>query len=286
MWTRGRVPYFALTAVAVSVSLSSTFFAQTMNRPTERLIHQVDHVILASDNAEALYRLFSEKLQIPIAWRFQSYGTFASGGVSLGSINLELLLAQHGPYGLTRMALEPESLSTVLPALDARDVPHAEPAPYSQKDPSGVDHILWTTVGMPLIVPAKTVFLCKYNTDVEERRRRTTDELQKNGGGPLGIEFPAAIVLGVRELTSAESHWTKLLAPVRPTDGKWDLGAGPAIRLVADDQDHLAIMQIKVKSLQRARSFLMHEQLLGLDTEREISMDPSRVSGADIRFVE
>jgi hypothetical protein len=32
------------------------------------------------------------------------------------------------------MALEPELLSTVLPALNARRVPHEKPAPYKQKD--------------------------------------------------------------------------------------------------------------------------------------------------------
>ena len=38
-----------------------------------------------------------------------------------------------------------------------------EPAPYSQKDPSGVEHVLWTTVGMPMMAPANTILLCKYN---------------------------------------------------------------------------------------------------------------------------
>lgn len=289
MWTRGRLPYFALTILAGTIPLSSSFFAQTKDgpdRPTERLIRQVDHVILASDNAEGLYRLFSERLQIPVAWPYRSYGTFSSGGVILGTIALELLFAQHAPYGLTRMALEPDSLSTVLPALDVRHVPHLEPAPYKQKDPSGVEHVAWTIVDMPTIAPANTIFLCKYNADVEERRRRTIEELRKTGGGPLGIESPMEVVLGVRDLAAAEGQWANLLAPLRPSDGTWPLGSGPAIRLVANQEDQLAILRIKVRSLERARGFLKREQLLGLNGEREISIDRSRVSGADMRFVE
>jgi hypothetical protein len=95
-----------------------------------------------------------------------------------------------------------------------------------------------------------------------------------------------AIVLGVRELAAAERQWMKLLAPIRPNGGVWDLGAGPAIHLVADDEDRVVMLRIKVKSLERVRTFLEREHLLGQSWEREISMNRSRVSGADIRFVE
>jgi hypothetical protein len=139
---------------------------------------------------------------------------------------------------------------------------------------------------MPMIAPTNAIFLCKYNVDVDKRRRLTTEELRNNGGGPLGIESPTDVVLGVRDLAGAEDRWTKLLAPMRPSNGVWRLNSGPAIRLVADREDHIAILRIKVKSLERARAFLKSEQLIGRDVEGEISINPSLISGADIRFVE
>ena len=76
---RKWLSYLGLTIVAGSITLSSTFFAQTNEGRPERLIRQIDHIILASHNAEVLYRLFAENLEMPIAWRFRSYGTNCAG---------------------------------------------------------------------------------------------------------------------------------------------------------------------------------------------------------------
>jgi hypothetical protein len=66
----------------------------------------------------------------------------------------------------------------------------------------------------------------------------------------------------------------------------WQLGSGPAIRLVAGQEDRLALLRLKVKSLERARAFLKTENLLGADTGREISLERSRLRGVDLRLIE
>jgi len=43
---------------------------------------------------------------------------------------------------------------------------------------------------------------------------------------------------------------------------------------------------VGVMSLQRARAFLREKGLLGADSQRETSIDPSKIQGLDIRVVE
>jgi hypothetical protein len=56
--------------------------------------------------------------------------------------------------------------------------------------------------------------------------------------------------------------------------------------LVAAQEDHFVMLRVKVKSLERARAFLKGQNLLGVDGEHEISLDPTHIAGADIRLVE
>lgn len=255
--------------------------------PAHVLVRQIDHILIASDEPEQLFRLFSEKLGLPVAWPFRSYGQFSSGGVSLGNVNLELIGSEHRQFGLAAVALEPTSLTEVLRTLDAQGLKHGAPAPFSQRDSTGVERLLWTTVNMTNLPPAGTVFFCKYNFDVDERRALIHRELENHGGGPLGIESAMELVLGVRNMAAAQHDWSILLGSTQPSqDPLWQNGSGPAIRLVAAQEDHLVLLRVKVKSLERARAFLNGQNLLGVDGEHEISVDPTHIAGADIRVVE
>jgi hypothetical protein len=250
---------------------------------------QVDHIMISSNEPEQLFRLFSEKLGFPTAWAFQSYGTFSSGGVGFGNVNIEVIAAHGRPTGLVGVALEPDSLSQLVSELDDRGLNHKAPAPFYQKDSSGKDVLRWTTVGLNDLPPAPgfAVFFCKYNIDVVARRSSIQRELQGHGGGPLGIESTAELVIGVRDIAAAQGEWRLLLGPERAShELLWQLGTGPSIRLVADQEDRFAQLRLKVKSLERARAFLKGENLLGVDAGREISIEPSRVAGVDLRLVE
>jgi hypothetical protein len=260
---------------------------QASHLPREVLVRQIDHILIGSDFPEELFRLFSEKLGLPVVWPFQSYGQFSSGGVGFGNVNIELIRAQRPESGLIGVALEPSSLSEVLSGLDAQGLKHGAPAPFHQKDPSGAERLLWTTVQMTSLPPASTIFFCKYNFDVDGRRASIQRELQNRGGGPLGIESVMELAIGVRDMAAAQRDWSILLGPVRAGQERvWQIGSGPEIRLVAAQEDHLVQLRVKVKSLERARAFLKGENLLGLDAGNEISFDQSHVTGADIRLVE
>jgi hypothetical protein len=244
--------------------------------------------LIGSNEPEQLFRLFSEKLGLPVAWPFRSYGQFSSGGVGLGNVNIELVGSEHRQSGLTAVALEPTaSLSEVLSRLDAQGLKHGTPAPFFQKDSSGTKRLLWTTVNMMTLPPRGTVFFCKYNFDVNERRALINRELQSHGAGSLGIESVMELVIGAKDMAAAQHDWGILLGPVPPSqEPLWQIGTGPAIRLVAAQEDHFVLLRLKVKSLDRARAFLKRQNLLGVDGQHEISLDPTHIAGADIRLVE
>jgi hypothetical protein len=245
--------------------------------------------MISSNQHEQLFRLFSEKLGIPTAWAFESYGTFSSGGLGFGNVNIEVIQAQGRATGIVGVALEPDSVSELVSGLDDRRLKHRAPAPFYQKDSSGKDVLRWTTVGLSDLPPAPgfAVFFCKYNSDVVARRTRIQHELQSHNGGPLGIESTAELVIGVRDIPAAQRDWRLLLGPERASqESLWQLGSGPSIRLVADQENRFALLRLKVKSLQRARAFLKGENLLGVDTGREISFELSHVAGVDLRLIE
>ncbi len=286
-----------LHALAGLLCLSGAAFAQSSSPPGADPVRQVDHILILTNDPEPVFRLFSETLALPIAWPYQSYGAFASGGVSFGNVNLEIVKmatpdtarsaenqAQRADKGLAAFALKPSSVAEIVAWLDARGLKHAMPAPFHQKDPSGKEQLLWTVIRTSL-PPAQCAFFCKYTFDRSAERARLAQVLAHRDGGPLGIRSAAELVLGVRDLAGAQRDWQSLLG--RPASGaRWELGSGPAIRLIAAQEDRLTTLRIKVKSLVAARAFLRSQNLLGLDTPREIALRPSAVGSADIRLVE
>jgi hypothetical protein len=287
--TNRRLSHVAFTLFVLS-ALSRGICAQTSHVPLQALIRQIDHILIGSDQAEELFRLFSEKLSLPVVWSFQSYGSFSSGGVSVGNVNIELVRRPgpdaHSMAGLLGVAFNPNNLAEVLPELELRGLKHDTPAPFFAKDGSA-QRLFWTTVQLPTLQGPRMAFLCKYNFDVEERRAKFERELQNRHGGPLGVESAVELVIGVKDMTAAVREWGVLLGPVQAGQAAvWRIGSGPAIRLVAAHADQLLLLRVRVKSIDKARAFLKRENLLGLDAEREISLDRSRAGDADIRLVQ
>ena len=68
--------------------------------------------------------------------------------------------------------------------------------------------------------------------------------------------------------------------------GLWQLGDGPAIRLVQAAENELQGLVITVASLPRAESFLREKALLGTATKEGLTIDVSRIEGLNIRIIE
>jgi hypothetical protein len=48
------------------------FFSISLNAQ----INRVDHFFASSPKAEKLFKLFKEKLELPVAWEYQNWGSF------------------------------------------------------------------------------------------------------------------------------------------------------------------------------------------------------------------
>ena len=87
------------------------------------IIEQVDHLLIDAGDADELFRLFAEKLELPVAWPFNDYGGFQSGGVSLGNLNLECFATADSPREpelqgrLVGISFDPAPLGEVMPLL-------------------------------------------------------------------------------------------------------------------------------------------------------------------------
>jgi len=84
--------------------------------PSRAVVAQIDHVVVESTDPAALFTLFTEVLQLPVAWPFAAYPGFASGGAFLGNANVEALTlgdpatptaAAPGRAQLAALAFEP-----------------------------------------------------------------------------------------------------------------------------------------------------------------------------------
>jgi hypothetical protein len=93
------------------------------------------------------------------------------------------------------------------------------------------------------------------------------------------------VVIGVNDLAAARQLWQRLLDPSAAIGDTWHVGDGPAIRLVPAAQNRVDTLVIRVASLDRARTFLRGNGLLGTETDSHITIDPKKIGGLDLRLV-
>lgn len=186
-------------------------------------------------------------LGLPQAWPFSNYGFFASGGVSLGNLNLEFVEAQGTfvatkPAQITGLGFEP-----AIPIddaygkrLDERHVDHSSPMP----GPS------WTNMSFTGLGGDLQVFATDYHVDDKPKadlaRRKPLDDVH---GGRLGLTGAGELMIGVPDLKAASQRWEALFDPALPdTAVRWSLGSGPAVRLVQHNRDAVLGLALDVRN--------------------------------------
>ena len=89
-------------------------------------INKIDHFFISSPQSKDLYTLFTTEFNLPVVWNYQTWGSFSSGGVSLGNVAFEFV--QDGPDQITvyhGIALEPkQTAAEIVPILDSADISH------------------------------------------------------------------------------------------------------------------------------------------------------------------
>jgi len=291
----------ATSLLAASILLAVTDFDLSAQR-TSTPVRRIDHIMIRSDEPAKVFGFFTEVLRLPVAWPMMSPREgVATGGVGFGNVNVEAIRfpgqkSQTGKDRLLGFAFEPSPLAECLAELDRRGIRHGELRPLISTAPDGSTRTLWTNVTLPQYSDGEAadatmhVFLSEYSptyTNVEERRERLRKQLAESGGGPLGVETVTEVVLGVTDMKVAVGLWQKLLDPT-PLLGPsmWQVGDGPAIRLVHAKENVAQRLVITVASLPRAKAFLETRGLLGTHSEKEATIDPSRIQGLNISFEE
>ena len=134
------------------------------------------------------------------------------------------------------------------------------------------------------------VFLVKYNPtwrDIDAERRISKAQLEMRAGGLLGLIRVKEVAVGTTQLTHSSALWRKLLRPALEETGLcWQVGDGPALRVITAERDGIHHMVWEVASLADAHAALTALDLLGSVMPDEITLDPAKCFGLDIRLVE
>lgn len=189
----------------------------------EPLIDGVDHVYVPMRDASAAFAVLVGHRRLPPLWPFTSFGAFSSGGVSVGSIKLEVIeanaaapwcLAQDPPQ-IQGVAFRPAGPvdGAYLATLDGRAIARTEPERFTRDGKPA-----WTNVYFTKLIGATAgAFVCDYHApeprDVERRRR----VLAECDGGCLGVLDAIELVVGTRDLSAASARWQTAVrsAPAR-----------------------------------------------------------------------
>ena len=294
----GRTIACALVALLMLRSVELT----AQRRPAERPLRQIDHVMIKADDPREVLAFFTETLGLPIAWRVEERGGVASGGVGFGNVNVEAIrfpgqASLSSRAQLTGFGFEPASMRACLDELQRRGVPHGPLRPLISTDTDGAKRSLFTNVTLlglsdsALPVDATMhIFVSEYDpryVDVASRRARLGKELTASRGGPLGVESMKEIVVGTSDVATMRPRWQRLLDPARPTRaGAWQVGTGPAIRIVPAKENRVEALVVRVRSLARAKAFLHTHGLLAREPAAEVMLDPSKVFGIKMRLVQ
>jgi len=130
-------------------------------------------------------------------------------------------------------------------------------------------------------------FLVKYTFDQDRVRADLQQDLLARGGGPLGLERLAEVVVGATDPAAAARRWQAFLTPMAPAEtGYWVIGAGPALRLESAAVDAIEALVLQVSSLATAEGFLREQGLLGEAGDGWVALAPEATQGVTIRLCE
>ena len=293
---RARVCVSLAVILAVGVS---EIRSQT-RRVTAQPIRQIDHIMIRTGNPRELYGFFAETLQLPIAWPMTSpRAGVITGGVAFGNVNVEAIQVpgQTDPRPrLIGFAFEPSALDESLVELNRRGLTSGQRRPLVATGPDGSKRTLWTNVTLRQFSDSDSpadatihIFLSEYSpayVNVDERRAHLRRQLVDQRGGPLGVVDVKEVVIGTVDLEMARALWQRLLDPTPPaTSNSWQIGNGPAIRLVPAVENGIQALIVRVAAIERAKAFLRDKQMLRAESDGQVAIDPSKIGGLDIRLV-
>lgn len=226
-----------------------------------RLVDGVDHVYVPVADATAAHAVLADDLRLPVLWPVTDFGPFTSAGTSVGSIKLEVIepapeapwSTPHQPPRLQGVALRPSAAvdADYLTEVDHRGIHRTSPARFDRDGRPAWTNVYFTD----LIGDTAGAFVCDYHLPESRDLERRRQVLTECGGGRLGVVDAVELLIGTRDPDAAARRWQPLLGPPEPGGHlTWHPVVGPAIRLVAGQDervDHLALAVRSVGAAER-----------------------------------
>ena len=269
--------------------LVSVCFVLTFTR-IHAQVNKIEHFFASSPKPEKLFDFFSGELGLPVLWSFQSFGDFASGGVTLGNVAFELVTFKGADTtSFNGIALEPiRHMEEFEKELDRLGIAH------DTIDNSNVSKGLngtlrgWSTLTPKNLLPDEAnLFVCDYKSrqQVAEKRRKGADRLEEVNGGELGIILLKEIVIGSTDPGIYEKQMLKL-PDLKKTGELFTFIEGPSLRLQKCEKNWISKIVIVVKSLKSAKLFLESKKILGKVAANSVFISPLAIDGLEIELVE
>jgi hypothetical protein len=270
------------------IFIMAVLFLGTNNVTEEpSIVKRIDHILLTPEDPRGLYDFLTQELKMPTAWAFREYEGFASGGIFFGNVNLEALVMSRdnlsSPSKIAGIAFEPAGpTDEVVEEIKRRQIAFDEPRTY-EFGPEQSKTKMWTTTILTDFLPGSVVFICEYHPGIFNPpawRNTLQKQLEEINGGPLGIEYIKEVELWVSDKEKALQKWQSLLSPyLFSPDGCFAVGDGPKLCMTESDKDSIHSIKIKVRSLKKAREFLLSQGLLGQDKKVSIILNPEKTFG-------
>jgi len=253
-------------------------------------INKVEHFFVSSPEAERLFNLFKEQFQLPVVWRFQKYKDFASGGLSLGNVVFEFLTRDtvtDARFG--GIALEPtHHIDEFIEELDRLEIAHDTVQNNTRVKDNGV-LTGWSNVRLPDLLPTHgKIFVCDYKErdKVAAGRKKASDSLRLNNGGPIGVVGLYQIVLKSSVIEGQSQFFSKLSGILKKEGTVFEFSSGPSIKLSPSSDNGIEKIVIKVTSLTAAKKYLAFAHLLGQTTNNSIFINPNEINGLLVELIE
>lgn len=261
----------------------SSFFANAQ-------ITRIDHFFVSSPKAEKLFKLFKEELKLPVAWEYQNWGSFASGGISLGNVAFEFVSFDSLlTTKFDAIALEPrQSVEEFILVLDANRISHdtIEPNTYKKKDGSIGG---WSNLNLPNLLPKEVgLFICDYKQreKVQAANRKDSTELVERKGGSLGIVSLKEIVITSNDFINSKLKLSKLPGISNTNTELFNFSSGTSLRLKNSLTSGIEKVVILVNSLIKTKEYLISKDLLETELKEEVFMKSAAIEGLAIQFVD
>jgi hypothetical protein len=256
-------------------------------------VDRIDHIYVKSSKAEELFDFFKNEIKLPIAWDYEDWGSFSSGGLFFGNANVEIIDSDTMKWAEFKgIALEPNnSASRICNDLNNLNIcNNGVDRFYDPRKNKDVKNILWSTIDLvDLLPPNIHFFICDYKgkEQIHTRTKRLQRLLLKNQKTGLGIVGIAEIEIGVLNPESTQVKLKQL--PGIRVNGKhrFSFKRGMEIRTVQSTTEGITQIKVLVKSKEKAQQFLRTKNCLEKNRpDNRVFIDPRIIDNLSIEFIE